>query len=359
MTVSNLSQVSVPAYIGNYTQGRNGAKIRCVTIHHMAGVMSAEGCGGVFKTVGRRGSAHYGVGNDGRIGSYVDESNIAWTNSNWSSNCESVTIEVSNSAMGGNWPVSDAAWNALIKLVADIAKRNNLGMLVPGKNLTWHSMFVATSCPGDYQRAKMQELADKVNSINGILPLEAEKPKKSNEEVADEIVAGKGGWGNWPERQVRLEAAGYNYSTIQGIVTQKIRGIKTPARKSEAEIADEVLRGICSDPRWTSWGEHETRWERFEIAGYNAKSVQDIINAKVRGTYSNAAPVVPKPTQSISKGCKVVPIQYVAYNGVRLRKTRDFYYVQSDPVGSRVVLCADSPSGVVYAAMRLSNLKKV
>ena len=158
---------------------------------------------------------------------------------------------------------------------------------------------------------------------------------------------------------MRLEAAGYNYSTVQGIVTQKIKCIKPQTKKSEAEIADEVLRGVCSDPRWPSWGEHETRWERFEIAGYNAKSVQSIINAKVHGTYSNAAPVVPKPTQAISKGCKVVPIQYIAYNGVRLRQTRDFYYVQSDPVGSRVVLCADSPSGVVYAAMRLSNLKKI
>jgi len=28
--------------------------------------------------------------------------------------------------------------NVLIRLVADIAKRNNLGVLVKGKNLTWH-----------------------------------------------------------------------------------------------------------------------------------------------------------------------------------------------------------------------------
>jgi LysM repeat protein len=48
-----------------------------------------------------------------------------------------------------------------------------------------------------------------------------ETPKKSNEEIADEVIAGK--WGNTPERRARLEAAGYNYSTIQAIVNEKLK----------------------------------------------------------------------------------------------------------------------------------------
>lgn len=166
MAHSGLINAFVPAYSGNYTNGRSGRKIEAVTIHHMAGVMTAEACGAIFQRKGRNGSSHYGIGNDGRIGCYVEEENTAWTNSNWDSNCKSVTIETSNSSAGGDWPVSDAAYNSLIKLVADIANRNGLGKLVPEKNLTWHSMFTATACPGPYLKARIQDIADKANAIN-------------------------------------------------------------------------------------------------------------------------------------------------------------------------------------------------
>ena len=166
MGKSSLATIFVPAYSGNYTQGRRGNKISKITVHHMAGVMSATQCGALWQRKGRRGSSHYGIGNDGTIGNYVDENNIAWTDSNWKSNCTSVTIETSNNARGGDWTVSDSALNSLIKLCADIAKRNRLGTLVPGKNLTWHSMYISTTCPGNYLRSKMQYIADEANKIN-------------------------------------------------------------------------------------------------------------------------------------------------------------------------------------------------
>ena len=55
----------------------------------------------------------------------------------------------------------------MVTLVADIARRNGLGKLVKGKNLTWHSMYAATACPGPYLSGKLQELVDKANTING------------------------------------------------------------------------------------------------------------------------------------------------------------------------------------------------
>lgn len=165
MNKSSLVSVNVPAYEGNYTKGRSGRNIEAITIHHMAGRLTAEACGRIFQTVGRCGSSHYGIGYDGKIAQYVDEADTAWTNSNWDSNCKSVTIETSDNDT--SWYVNDATLNSLIKLVADIAKRNNLGTLVPGKNLTWHSMFTSTTCPGDYLRSKMQYIADEANKING------------------------------------------------------------------------------------------------------------------------------------------------------------------------------------------------
>lgn len=147
MSNSKLVNINVPAYIENYSQGRSGRKIEMITIHHMAGILSAEQCGNIFQQVGRNASSHYGIGNDGRIGQYVDEANTAWANTNWDSNCKAVTIETSNCEIGGDWKVSDTVLNKLIDLIVDIAKRNNLGKLVKGQNLTWHRMYCATSCP--------------------------------------------------------------------------------------------------------------------------------------------------------------------------------------------------------------------
>ena len=170
MSNSTLVNVNVPAYSGNYTKGRQ-SKISEITIHHMAGVSTATGCGQLFQTVGRDGSSHYGIGNDGTIGQYVNESDTAWTNSNWGANCRAVTIEVSNSKTGEPWFVSDAALNSLIKLVADIAKRNGLGTLVKGKNVTWHSMYTATTCPGPYLLSKMDYIISEANKLNTVEPV--------------------------------------------------------------------------------------------------------------------------------------------------------------------------------------------
>lgn len=162
---SSLVNVVIPASDANFTYGRSGRSLRKITVHHCAGVMSAENIGYLWQNPSRECSSHYGIGNDGRIGQYVDESNTAWTDSNWESNCTSVTIETSNCSTGGDWPVSDEALNSLIRLCADISIRNGLGLLVPGQNLTWHSMYAATQCPGDYLRSRMQYIADEANKI--------------------------------------------------------------------------------------------------------------------------------------------------------------------------------------------------
>lgn len=162
--VKEINKDYVPAYEGNYTKGRYGHKIKYITIHHMAGRLSSYDCGRIFQTPGRLGSSHYGIGYDGHISQYVSESDTAWTNSNWISNLESVTIEVSDN--DNSWYVNDDTLNSLIILVADIARRNNLGILVKGENVTWHSMFTNTDCPGWYLLSKMDYIIDEANKIN-------------------------------------------------------------------------------------------------------------------------------------------------------------------------------------------------
>ena len=150
MIGSNLVTKRMQAYAGNYTKGRSRyGKITEITVHHCAG------------------SSHYGVSGT-QIGQYVSEDDIAWTNSHWASNCRAVTIETSNSGGAPNWPVADDTLQTLIKLVADIARRNGLHPLVLGKTLTWHSMYSATACPGPYLKGKLQYIADEANRLNDV-----------------------------------------------------------------------------------------------------------------------------------------------------------------------------------------------
>lgn len=51
-------------------------------------------------------------------------------------------------------------------------------------------------------------------------------PKKSNEEIAQEVIAGK--WGNGEERKKRLTDAGYDYQAVQNRVNEKLGIDKQP-----------------------------------------------------------------------------------------------------------------------------------
>lgn len=217
MAVSPLATEAYPAYEGNYSGPNARTNITNVTIHHMAGVLSAAQCGAIFQRPGRNGSSHYGIGVDGEIAWYVDENCVAWTNSNWPSNQCSVTIENSNCDTGGDWPVSDATLQSCIRLVADIAKRNGLGHLVPGQNLTWHSMYAATTCPGDYLRDRMQYIADEANKINEGQPVPPTPPAPTPTpeiKVGDEVVLKE--WVDYNGTPLRQTRDYYYVSEISG-----------------------------------------------------------------------------------------------------------------------------------------------
>lgn len=140
---------------------------RKITIHHMAGNLSVETCANVFCGT-RKASSNYGIGTDGRVGLYVDEKDRAWTSSSSANDSQAVTIEVANDTIGGDWHVSDKAFNKLIDLCVDICKRNGIKKLIwtGDKNgtLTCHYMFAATACPGPYLKSKMAEIANLVNA---------------------------------------------------------------------------------------------------------------------------------------------------------------------------------------------------
>lgn len=143
------------------------AKIDTITIHHMATVSSAEACAASFLPLSRNASANYCIGNAGDVALSVDESRRAWTSSSRDNDDRAITIEVSNSERGGDWPVSDAALDKLLDLCEDICRRNGIEKLsytgdLSG-NMTLHKWFASTACPGPYLEAKMPWIAREVN----------------------------------------------------------------------------------------------------------------------------------------------------------------------------------------------------
>jgi GH25 family lysozyme M1 (1,4-beta-N-acetylmuramidase) len=122
------------------------------------------------------------------------------------------------------------------------------------------------------------------------------KPKKSNEEVANDVI--KGLYGVGEERKKKLKEDGYDYKTIQDIVNKKL---ETPAKdakpkKSNEEVANDVIKGL--------YGVGEERKKRLSAEGYDYKTIQSIVNKKTNNTFNKITPANKRDT-SLSGSYKV------------------------------------------------------
>ena len=104
-------------------------------------------------------------------------------------------------------------------------------------------------------------------------PAPTPSPKKSNTEIAKEVIQGK--WGNGAERKKRLEDAGYDYAAVQKEVERLLAKQKKPAKKSVDEVAREVIAG--------KWGNGAKRVYNLTKAGYNYVAVQKRVNEILKG----------------------------------------------------------------------------
>lgn len=155
-----------PSY--NHTAGRGGERVCKITPHHMAVVWTGERCAQSFDVRGRNASSNYCIGYDGEIVGCVDERDRSWCSASGWNDRKAITIEVSNSSTGGDWPVSQKSWDSLVRLCADICKRYGFRLDydgTPNGSLTEHQMYAATNCPGPYLHRMMPELARQVNAL--------------------------------------------------------------------------------------------------------------------------------------------------------------------------------------------------
>lgn len=172
--MSNSSLVQYTKISPNKTFGRNHS-IDTITPHCVVGQVSVEQLGALFAKPSRKASSNYGIGKDGKIALFVEEKDRSWCSSNKANDNRAVTIEIASDTKHP-FAITDAAYESTVKLMADIAKRNNMKKLLwkadktlighPDKqNITVHRWFANKACPGDYIYDRLGQMADEANKI--------------------------------------------------------------------------------------------------------------------------------------------------------------------------------------------------
>ena len=176
MGYTNSPLVQYTRLSPNHSGLRNHS-IDTISIHCVVGQCYIETLGNVFADPNREASSNYGIGYDGKIGMFVEEKNRSWCTSSSSNDNRAITIEVASDTYEP-YRVNDAAYESLIKLCADICKRNGIKELkwkadpsligqVDKQNMTVHRWFANKSCPGDYLYNRHYDIAKRVNALLG------------------------------------------------------------------------------------------------------------------------------------------------------------------------------------------------
>lgn len=281
----------------NYND-RNGQKIDRITIHHMAGNLTIEGCKSAVQS--RGGSANYAIQSDGTIGLLLSESKRSWCSSSPDNDYRAVTIECANAPGAGepDWKVTDATLQSVIKLCADICKRNGIPKLtytgqLNGSNLTMHKWFASTGCPGKYLGGKFPYIVQEVNKIlnGGSTPTPAPTSYETvtitnkngvmvQSTAGGGNVTGKANYGityTITEKKTVGDNVWGKLKSGAGWICLTGNTDKYPAKptKSITEVAKEVIAG--------KWGNGADRKNRLEAAGYNYNEVQNEVNRLMKG----------------------------------------------------------------------------
>lgn len=188
----------------NRTHPRNN-EIDTITIHCIVGqVMAKQGCA-LFQSPSRQASCQYVVGKDGSIELCVEEADRSWCTggklavngiTGKMNDHRAVTIEVACEPYHP-YAVTNEAYEALIRLVADIAKRNGMGELkwagdkyLVGKpnqqNMTVHRWFANKACPGQWLYDRMGEIARRANEIND--PTNSKEEEEMTKEDVQKMI---------------------------------------------------------------------------------------------------------------------------------------------------------------------------
>jgi N-acetyl-anhydromuramyl-L-alanine amidase AmpD len=142
-----------PLPSSNFTIGREGNSVALIVDHWT--VVMLEAAIRRFNDPASILSAHYVIGQDGRIVQLVSEDDTAYHAGNYAVNLRSIGIE---HEAGPAMAPTDALYAASARLHAEIASRHGIGLAV-GTTVLPHRAIVPTECPGTLDLARIVEEA--------------------------------------------------------------------------------------------------------------------------------------------------------------------------------------------------------
>lgn len=158
----------------NYTQGREGRKVKYIAIHWVA-VGTGESAAKYLLNNANNTSAHYIIEDD-KVWLVVHPENTAHAVGDWVKNTESISIEHSATP---DRPASELTYKTSANLIKDLC--GVYGLEINDKTIKPHSFFSATACPGTIDIRKLIEYASQGNTespeAKKIAELEKEKDK--------------------------------------------------------------------------------------------------------------------------------------------------------------------------------------
>jgi hypothetical protein len=148
---------------------RNGQSINGVVIHHVAGT---NGLNYVANANSRNSHPTYHISSTGAVTGIVNPNRRPYSTGG-SVDSSAVTFEINNSSVGGDWPVSEAALDALIDVIVYHASqspragkgfaKNKKGVKQSEFFIAWHSQYVATACPGPFITSRLDYIVEECN----------------------------------------------------------------------------------------------------------------------------------------------------------------------------------------------------
>jgi len=238
---------------------------------------------------------------------YVEEKDRSWCSSNAANDHRAITIECASDKTHP-YAINDKVYKALIELLVDICKRNDIPELKwkadksligqPDKqNMTVHRWFANKSCPGDYIYNRLGQIASEVNAklnsgspnVNPEILYRVQTGAFSKKANADAMLTKVKAAGfdtymvkvdnlykiqvgafskktNADAMAAKLKAAGFDTY----ITTKSGTAVISSSKKSIDEIAREVIQGL--------WGNGQDRKDRITKAGYDYSAVQKRVN---------------------------------------------------------------------------------
>jgi len=137
--------------------GRGGKKPGFIIPHHMAGNLTTAQFYAIMAST-RQMSATVSVHTDGTVYAWVPEEMRPWTTGSYTADQDALTLEIANDEIGGDWHISDKAYNTAVAIMAEWCKRYGInpywkeGLM---GTLQMHKEWAATSCPGPYMSRKI------------------------------------------------------------------------------------------------------------------------------------------------------------------------------------------------------------